>query len=283
MYNCEKLKSKTDYNISTKLMKFRLTFFAAVFFMCLATAFTAEAQRGSSGAKFRGAFKRKFKPSWTVFASPGIVVMNSENEGDPGNTDKVGILKNNGMGPTLSVGALYQFSHNFGVQGSLGYVNFKGIEDAREKRYPDFTFSTHGVEATTSLVLNLTNTYVGSRYRRSRNLRLIVPYVKAGIGVLAYQSSSEIDSRGEKMPDSKDYPSLTFIVPVGGGLKFQYSKQLTIAPELNVNLTTSDYLDNVSYGFVSPLTGSNDAYLSATVKVMYNITARRRSPFRFRR
>jgi hypothetical protein len=283
MYNCEKLKSLTDYNILTRSMKFRLIFFATVFFMCLATAFTAEAQRGSSGAKFRGAYKRKFRPSWTVFASPGIVVMNSENEGHGKSDDNIGMLKNNGMGPTLSVGALYQFSHSFGVQGTLGYVNINGKEGVDASKYHDVTFKTDGLEATTSLVFNLTNSYVGSRYTRSRNLRLVVPYIKAGIGVLAYKSSSAIESQNLEQPDAKDYPSLTFIAPVGGGLKFQYSKQLTIAPELNVYYTTSDYLDNVSYGFVSPLTGSNDAYLSATIKVMYNITAHRRSPFRFRR
>ncbi|MER2998509.1 DUF6089 family protein [Pontibacter populi] len=267
-------------------MKFRLIYFAAVFLICIATAFTAEAQRGSSSPKFRGAFKRKFKPSWSVIASPGIVVMNSENEGDPDNIDKVGILKNNGMGPTLNVGALYQFSHSFGVEGRVGYLNFNGKEDARDREninINDVTFKTNAVEASTSLVYNLTNTFVGPRYRNSRNLRLIVPYVKAGIGILAYQSSSEIKRDGTKFEDAKDYPSLTLVAPVGGGLKFQYSKQLTIAPELNVYFTTSDYLDNVSYGYVSPLTGSNDAYLSATVKVMYNITHHRRSPFRIRR
>ncbi len=262
-------------------MKFRLTFFATVFFMCLATAFTAEAQRGSSGAKFRGSFKRKFKPSWSVFAAPGVVVMNSENDG--AYLDNVGILKNNGMGPALSVGVLYQFSHDFGVQGTLGYINTKGHEDGVEQTFPDVTFKTHGVEATASIIYNLTNTYVGPRYRRSRNLRLIVPYVKVGVGVLAYKSSSAIESQGIEQPEAKDYPNFTMVAPIGGGLKFQYSKQLTIAPELNVNFTTSDYLDNVSYGNVSPLTGSNDAYLSATIKVLYNMSAHRRSPFRIRR
>ncbi|MBJ6119196.1 outer membrane beta-barrel protein [Pontibacter sp. BT310] len=267
-------------------MKFRLTFFAAVFFMCLATAFTAEAQRGNSGAKFRGAYKRKFRPSWTVFASPGIAVMNSENEGDPGNADKVGVLKNNGMGPTLSIGALYQFSHDFGVEGRLGYLNFNGKEDARAREninINDVTFKTNAVEASASLVYNLTNTYVGSRFTRSRNLRLLVPYVKAGVGLLAYKSSSSSERLGVEYPEATDYPDIALVTPVGGGIKIQYSKQLTIAPELNVYFTTSDYLDNTSYGYVSPLTGSNDAYLSATIKVMYNITAHRRSPFRIRR
>lgn len=267
--------------IFNRSMKFKFIFLAALFLFCLGTAFTAEAQRGSSGAKFRGAFKRRFKPSWTVFASPGVVVMNSENDG--AYTDNVEILRNNGIGPTLSIGTLYQFKPDFGIQGTLGYMNVKGIEDATLHTYPDVTFNSGGVEATASLIYNLTNTYVGPRYTRSRNLRLIVPYVKAGIGVLAYKSSSRIESQSQELSDATDYPNLTFVAPFGGGLKFQYSKQLTIAPELNIYYTTSDYLDNTSYGFVSPLTGSNDTYLSATVKVMYNVTAHRRSPFRLRR
>lgn len=264
-------------------MKFRLIYFAAVFLICIATAFTAEAQRGSSSPKFRGAFKRKFRPSWTVFASPGVVVMNSDNFNHNSDIDKVGILKNNGMGPTLSIGALYQFSHNLGVQGNLGYLNFKGIGDATLTKYPDVTFKTHGVEASTSLILNLTNTYVGSRYRNSRNLRLIVPYVKAGVGVLAYKSTSEVEATGVEQPKAKDYPTFAFVAPVGGGLKFQYSKQLTISPEVNLHLTSTDYLDNHTYGLESPYISSNDAFLSVTVKVMYNLTHHRRSPFRIRR
>jgi hypothetical protein len=264
-------------------MKLRLTHLVIVFLFCLGTAFTAQAQRGTSSPKFRSSYKRKFKPSWSVFASPGVVVMNSENEGHGKDEDNVGMLKNNGMGPTLSIGTLYQFSPSFGVQGTLGYININGKEGVDASKYHDVTFKTNGIEATTSLVFNLTNSYVGSRYRYTRNLRLIVPYLKAGIGVLAYKSTSAIESQDKEQLDAKDYPSLTFIAPFGGGLKFQYSKQLTIAPELNVYYTTSDYLDNVSYGFVSPFTGSNDAYLSATVKVLYNLTFHKRSPFRIRR
>ncbi|MBB6612724.1 outer membrane beta-barrel protein [Pontibacter sp. Tf4] len=244
------------------------------------------AQRGSSTAKFRSPYKRKFKPSWTVFASPGLVVMNSENEGDSGDLDKYGVLKNNGMGPTLNVGAIYQFSNSFGVEGRLGYLNINGKEDARERERvnkDDVTFKTHAVEASASLIYNLTNTYVGSRFTRSRNLRLLVPYVKAGVGVVMYTSSSSIERQGVDFPDATSYPDIALVAPLGGGIKIQYSKQLTIAPELNVNFTTTDYLDNTSYGYKSPLTGKNDAYLTATVKVMYNITAHRRSPFRFRR
>jgi hypothetical protein len=262
-------------------MKLKLTYLVIVFLFCLGTAFTAQAQRGISSPKFRSSYKRKFRPSWSVFASPGVVVINSENDG--AYTDNAAIIRNNGIGPTLSVGTLYQFKPDFGIQGTLGYVNFKGVEDKTLDEHPDVTFKSGGVEATASLVYNLSNTYVGPRYTRSRNLRLIVPYVKVGIGALAYKSSSEIESQGQKIGASKEYPNLTFIAPIGGGLKFQYSKQLTIAPEINVYFTTSDYLDNTSYGFVSPLTGSNDTYLSATIKVMYNLTFHKRSPFRIRR
>ncbi|HEY4651096.1 MAG TPA: hypothetical protein VIG72_06760 [Pontibacter sp.] len=241
------------------------------------------AQRGSSSAKFRSPYKRKFKPSLSVFASPGLVVMNSENEGDGKEIDKYGVLRNNGMGPTLGVGAIYQFSHSFGVEGKLGYVNFNGKEDAVYIPNRDVTFTSNGVEATGSLVFNLTSTYAGSRYYKSKNLRLIVPYLKAGVGVLVYKASSKVESQGIEFEDATSYPDVALIAPVGGGLKIQYSKQLSIAPELNVYFTNSDYLDNTSYGYVSPLTGSNDAYLSATVKVMYNITAHRKSPFRIRR
>ncbi|MBC5773002.1 outer membrane beta-barrel protein [Pontibacter sp. KCTC 32443] len=263
-------------------MNYKILLAAFVFVFSLNLT-DAVAQRGSSGAKFRSGYKRKFRPSWTVFASPGVAVMNSDNFNSSSDVDQVGVVKNNGIGPTLSVGALYQFSNSFGIQGTLGYMHFEGKEDAVNTRYPDVSFKTNALETTASLVYNLTNTYVGPRYSRSRNLRLVVPYIKAGVGFLAYKASSEVKLLGEERPDAKDYPSIALIAPLGGGLKFQYSKQLTIAPELNIYLTSSDYLDNSTYGLESPYISSNDIFLSATVKVMYNITAHRRSPFRIRR
>jgi hypothetical protein len=284
MYNCGFITIDIKHELLPKPMNYKITLAAFIFILSLGIT-DAIAQRSNSSPKFRNAYKRKFRPSWSVFASPGIVVMNSDNTNDSDQIDEVGIIKNNGVGPTLSIGALYQFSRDFGIQGSLGYVNFSGSEDAvLTPKNPEVSFKSGGVEATTSLVYNLTNTYVGSRYRSSRNLRLVVPYVKVGIGVLAYKASASIESIGEELPEGKDYPSLTLIAPIGGGLKFQYSKQLSIAPELNVYLTTSDFLDNIENGVVSIYgTGSNDAYLSATVKIMYNITAHRRSPFKIRR
>ncbi|NEM97598.1 hypothetical protein [Pontibacter burrus] len=185
------------------------------------------------------------------------------------------------MGPTLNVGAIYQFAPRFAVEGKLAYLNFNGKEDAVDKRITDVTFTSNGVEASGSIIYNLTSDYVGRGFYTSRNLRLIVPFVKVGVGVFAYKASSS--NKGVDIPDATSYPDIALVAPIGGGLKIQYSKQLSIAPELNVYFTNSDYLDNTSYGYKSPLTGKNDAYLSATVKVMYNLTAHRRSPFRFRR
>jgi hypothetical protein len=261
-------------------MKLRLTYLVAVFLFCLGTAFTAQAQRGSSSPKFRSAYKRKFKPSWSVFIAPGIAVINSENTQNSVGTDEVNIVKNNGLGPAINVGALYQFSHNLGIQGNLGYVSFKGTGDAVGITYPEVDFKTNAIEASTSLIINLISPYVGPT---SRNLRLIVPYAKVGVGLLAYSSESEITNTNVKQPEAADYPDVTFFAPIGGGLKFQYSKQLSFSPELNLNLTSTDYLDNTSYNYSSKLGIKKDAYLSATVKVMYNITFHRRSPFRVRR
>jgi opacity protein-like surface antigen len=261
-------------------MKSRITVLLTLLALTFISA-DVYAQRYSSG-KFRSGLKRKFKPSTTVFASPGLLVMNSENGGRPEGNIIVGVLKSNGMGPTLGVGAIYQFAPKFGVEGKLSYVNFKGIEDSNERTKNDFTFKTDGVEVTGSIVFNILDTYTGGGFYGPRRLRFFVPYVKAGVGLLAYKSSSWHEQNSKNYPDAIDYPAVTLVFPVGGGIKYQHSKQLTIAPELNVYFTTSDYLDNTSSGAISPYTGSNDAYLSATVKVMYNLAARRRSPFRFR-
>ncbi|MEJ8756937.1 outer membrane beta-barrel protein [Pontibacter sp. H259] len=257
--------------------KIILASFALIF-----SVFTSEvvAQRGSSTAKFRSPYKRKFRPSWTIFASPGVAVINSENTQYSTGTDEVGIVKNNGIGPSFGVGALYQFAHNLGVQGDVGYMSFKGTGDAIGTKYPEVDFKTTAFQGSSSLIVNLTSIYVGPT---SRNLRLIVPYAKVGVGFLAYSSESEITDTGVSQPDATDYPDFTFFAPIGGGLKFQYSKQLSIAPELNLNLTSTDYLDNTSYDYSGKLGLKKDAYLTANIKVMYNITAHRRSPFRIRR
>ncbi|TPE39991.1 outer membrane beta-barrel protein [Pontibacter mangrovi] len=247
-------------------MKHKLYFILASVILLSLSAVQVQAQRGYK-PKFRQSQYRYFKrePKFAVVAGAGLAVMNSDNRS--GGLGEKNIIRNNGRGAALNIGALYQLTPRVAVTGTVDFTRFKGYEDDVNTLGHDKSFNAESIGASGSVVVNLINSYGGRGIYRPKNRRLIVPYLKAGIGFINYKSSSFLKATGEKFEPEADYPTIAAVIPVGAGLKFYYSPRLSIAPEFNLNFTTTDHLDNM----VDPegLLGKNDHFITASVKVMY--------------
>lgn len=207
--------------------------------------------------------------------------MNSDNAISFYNSD-ISYVKGNGYGPNVSLGAMYQLSPRFGVLGSVDYVGFRGHQDEAEF-VPgwSFNYQSDGVYASGAVVINLASrNTLAKLYKTLFRTSVIVPYVKAGVGLIRYSASSFAKGQGELAPGT-DYPAIATFTPVGGGLRIRYTSQISFAPEVTLNMTSTDYLDN-TYG-VGGRTGKNDKFVSASFKVMYTPSAKRSFDFKERR
>jgi opacity protein-like surface antigen len=85
------------------------------------------------------------------------------------------------------------------------------------------------------------------------------PYVFAGLGWLSFDPQANIDNRWVRLeplrlegqgfkeyPDRKRYKTQAIAIPVGVGLKYEWTQLITLRLEVNRRFTNTDYLDDVS-------------------------------------
>lgn len=252
------------------------TFLSLAAIACIVFSTTTElfAQRYQPAkSKSLASSKRYFKRSdkLSLMGSVGLAAMNSDNRTSGWNDGLGNMLRQNGVGPEFGIGAMYQVSRFVALRGNLNYVGFN--TDLLDREGMQVPFSTNMAEVSGSVVVNLLDYYLPSRGHSSAGLRrLLVPYVKGGVGLLYYSATSSSATGGS------ENSGVAAVIPVGGGIRINYSSRISFAPEMTLNLTSTDYLDNFERG--GGFTGDKDAYLSASVKMLYSISAKRQYSFR---
>ncbi|WP_162051842.1 outer membrane beta-barrel protein [Pontibacter pamirensis] len=184
----------------------------------------------------------------------------------------------NRFGPNVSLGALYYLTNYLGVSGSIDYLRLGATEGARQRPL-NISFRSEVVEVTGTVVINLLDSYAGSGGYRSLRKRFLVPYLRAGAGIVYYTPTSypgqgKLNESQTTYEPAQKYPAIAAVIPFGGGLRFRINKEFSIAPELIYHITTTDYLDNIG-----PELGNaqrDDHYGIAAVKVLYTPALRNR-------
>ncbi|TPE44543.1 thrombospondin type 3 repeat-containing protein [Pontibacter mangrovi] len=200
---------------------------------------------------------------WVVLLGAGVAAVRS---------DICGSWGCNELGPNVSVGGLYKISPYFGLSGTIDYVKLGAVEKNPEAPL-NLAFESQVLEFSASAVVNLLDSYAGSSNYRSSRKRLIVPYIRIGLGAVYYTPTS-YPANSESLDDSqttydpaRKYPAIAAVVPVGGGLRFYINDEFSIAPELTYHVTTTDYLDNVGPMLMN---GSRrDEFGVASIKLQY--------------
>lgn len=178
----------------------------------------------------------------------------------------------NDLGPSASVGAMYRFRTNMAIGLNADYLRL-GASEKSPERPLNVAFQSEVIALTANVMYNLMDSYAGSGNYRSARKRFVVPYIKAGAGAVYYTATSFPadndleDSQTTYDPEQK-YPAISLVIPFGGGLRFRFSDELAIAPELIYHITTSDYLDNIGPRLGNP--DNNDHYGLFSVKIMYS-------------
>jgi hypothetical protein len=174
----------------------------------------------------------------------------------------------NDIGPAMGIGALFKATPYLSYSGEVEYVKLGATEKTPTH---NVTFESEVIEVTASVMLNLLDSYSGSNNYRSTRKRFAVPYAKAGIGFVYYTPTSYPTNRRDNSQETYDrertYPAIAGVVPFGGGIRFRFSDQWAVAPEVMFQMTTTDYLDNIGprIGFAH----TKDHYGVVSVKVLY--------------
>lgn len=185
-------------------------------------------------------------------------------------SDICGSWNCNDFGPSASVGAIYRFTSDIGVGINADYLRL-GAREKDPAQPINVAFRSEVISITGIGIYNLIDSYAGSGNYRSSRKRLMVPFLKAGAGVVYYTATSypaenDLDESQTTYDPERKYPAVSLVIPFGAGLRFRFSDELAIAPELVYHITTSDYLDNIGPRLGNPL---NDHYGLFSVKLMY--------------
>jgi hypothetical protein len=191
-----------------------------------------------------------------------------------------------------AVGAFYRVGFNnwISAKATLTYgrlygddrmTDYKEIQDADWFRnYRNLHFKSPVLEGALMAEVHLLPYAAGSTRLR------IAPYITAGIGLFYYNPKAEyngewvslrnIGTEGQGMPGyANKYSLIQPSFPIGFGLKYNVTRELTVTIEFAHRFTFSDYLDDVSNKY--PDKADIDAfYGKERAKMVYELS--RRSP-----
>ncbi|WP_299820440.1 thrombospondin type 3 repeat-containing protein [uncultured Pontibacter sp.] len=196
-----------------------------------------------------------------IVAGGGVAAVKSDICGSP---------ECNDLGLNVSVGAWYKLSPFVSLAGGIDYVRL-GAEEKDIRKPRNVAFQSEVIEVTGTVVVNLLDSYAGSGKYRSSRKRFVVPYVRGGGGFVYYTptsfpSESDLEDSQTTYDPERNYPAIAAVIPFGGGLRFRFSDEISVAGEAIYHITTTDYLDNIGPRLGSPGT---DHYGVLAVKIMY--------------
>ena len=112
-------------------------------------------------------------------------------------------------------------------------------------QYQNLNFRATFAEATTVMEFNFFK-YKSNKIKDCR----WSPFVFFGFGMMYYDLQAKYDDKWISLPpletEGKAYNTLLFVLPMGGGLKFNIAKSITLEIEEVYHHTYSDHLDDVS-------------------------------------
>lgn len=157
----------------------------------------------------------------------------------------------------MGIGASYIINGHFRVRGLLSFGKITG--DDKDNNDPSLTARN------LNFFSNITELSVTAHYDiLDLSYHRITPYVFAGLGVFRFNPYT-FDSTAGKVflqplgtegqglaayPDRKPYSLTQLNIPFGGGIRFRVNDDISIAWEIGLRRTFTDYLDDLSTTYV---------------------------------
>ena len=163
----------------------------------------------------------------------------------------------------------FRFAVNFGsLEGDDAIINRKGgLEEARKNRNSNFRS-----KFSEALILAEVYPTIFLEEDPTDNWRKIRPYAVAGIGGFKYNPEGfdpvsnqwvqlrPLRTEGQgftEYPDRKEYKLAQLNIPMGVGVKYFLSDNVNLSFEIIHRKTFTDYIDDVSTGYIDPALFNN--------------------------
>lgn len=171
---------------------------------------------------------------------------------------------------TVMIGYKYMLNQYLSVKGSLTWSLLKGDDavtknEVRNNR--NLSFRSNIGEAAAYIEYFPYSDKVYPRYKlkgvRGNRAFSLSPYLFTGVGLTLFNPKANYDgswvalqplaTEGQGLAGRPDkYRRFTMSFPVGAGVKYCITKQLSVSFELSLRYTLSDYIDDVSTSYYLP-------------------------------
>lgn len=162
-------------------------------------------------------------------------------------------IKHPGLGPSVSLGALYRITEHFSARGEFHFYQVSADQKNSKNAVNNLSFRTSNPDLNVGIQADL--------YSFNSHAR-INPYLFAGFGITYLNPKAKLDgtwySLAPLTTEAVKYYRVPFVITGGIGVSMQTFERLSFGIELCNNFTRSDYLDDVSTVFPNPDQLPND-------------------------
>lgn len=145
-----------------------------------------------------------------------------------------------GLGPSISLGALYRITEHFSARGELRFYQVSGAQSNSKYFIDNLSFRTRNPDLSLGVQADL--------FPYSRQA-IVNPYAVLGLTATYItpktQYNGEWVSLAPLQTEGKKYSRLPLAVTGAGGINVRATDRLSLGLELNINYMFSDHLDDV--------------------------------------
>lgn len=156
-------------------------------------------------------------------------------------------MKHLGLGPSISLGALYRLTEHVSARGELRFYQVSGDQKYSKNFQNNLSFKTFNPDFNVGLQADL------FAFNRQAPVN---PYLFGAVGVTHLNPKAKLDgtwySLAPLMTEGLKYKRLPLVFTAGIGVSFKTTQRLSLGVELCNNFVNSDYLDDVSTVYPSP-------------------------------
>ena len=156
-------------------------------------------------------------------------------------------LKHLGLGPSVSLGALYRLTEHVSARGELRFYQVSGDQKYSKNYQNNLSFKTFNPDINLGLQADL------FAYNRQSTVN---PYLFGGVGVTYLSPKAKLNgtwySLPELMTEGIKYKRMPLVFTAGIGVSIKTTQRLSLGLELCNNFVKSDYLDDVSTVYPNP-------------------------------
>lgn len=156
-------------------------------------------------------------------------------------------MKHLGLGPSVSLGALYRLTEHVSARGELRFYQVSGDQQYSKNFQNNLSFKTFNPDLNLGLQADL------FAFNRQAPVN---PYLFGAVGVTHLNPKAKLDgtwySLAPLTTEGIKYKRLPLVFTAGIGVSFKTTQRLSLGVELCNNFVNSDYLDDVSTVYPNP-------------------------------